>query len=81
MNRLCMRRKKNFCLSKLLFCGGHLQTAKLLLNLGANIEAMTKFGETPFLVAKREGHLDIIFLLLQADPILVHSQEDSPCTE
>jgi ankyrin repeat protein len=44
---------------------GHLETAQLLLQNKANIEAKDKNDETPLHFASFNGHLEIVRLLLQ----------------
>ena len=45
-------------------CGGHVKLAMLLLECGANIEEVNDEGYTPLMEASREGHEDMVALLL-----------------
>ena len=45
-------------------CGGHLELATLLIERGANIEEVNDEGYTPLMEAAREGHEDMVALLL-----------------
>lgn len=45
-------------------CGGHLELAGLLIERGANIEEVNDEGYTPLMEAAREGHEDMVALLL-----------------
>ena len=45
-------------------CGGHVELAMLLLELGANIEEVNDEGYTPLMEASREGHEEMVALLL-----------------
>ncbi len=45
-------------------CGGHTELAKLLIDRGANIEEVNDEGYTPLMEAAREGHEDMVALLL-----------------
>ena len=42
---------------------GHIETAKLLINSGADVNAKTPFKETAFTIAKRFGNQDLIDLI------------------
>lgn len=46
-------------------CGGHTVLAHLLLERGANIEEVNDEGYTPLMEAAREGHEDMVRLLLK----------------
>ena len=46
--------------------GGHTDTVKLLLDVGADKEVKDKNGETPLHCAAWKGHTDIVKLLLDA---------------
>lgn len=46
-------------------CGGHTVLAHLLLERGANIEEVNDEGYTPLMEAAREGHEDMVKLLLK----------------
>ena len=43
------------------------QICQLLLAYKANVDALSRNGSTPLLVAAREGHVDIVGLLLSAN--------------
>ena len=45
-------------------CGGHIELASLLIERGANIEEVNDEGYTPLMEAAREGHEDMVALLL-----------------
>ena len=45
-------------------CGGHVELAMLLLERGANIEEVNDEGYTPLMEASREGHEEMVALLL-----------------
>ena len=45
-------------------CGGHTDLALLLLERGANIEEVNDEGYTPLMEAAREGHEEMVSLLL-----------------
>lgn len=45
--------------------GGHIEAVKLLLKLGANVEAKSKLGETPLHLAFTIGDLDTMNVLLK----------------
>ena len=51
-----------FCWTKL----GHLETAQLLLNSGADKEAGDIHGRTSLHYASEDGHLEVVRLLLEA---------------
>ncbi|ACE06627.1 hypothetical protein Aasi_1317 [Candidatus Amoebophilus asiaticus 5a2] len=55
--------------------GGNVELVKLLLHQGASIRERDDSGETPFHLAAREGHLEVIKLLLQKE-----QQETNPLT-
>ena len=43
---------------------GHLETVKMLIGIGANIELKDKWQDSPLKAAARAGHLDIVTYLL-----------------
>ena len=45
-------------------CGGHVELANLLIERGANIEEVNDEGYTPLMEAAREGHEEMVALLL-----------------
>ena len=45
-------------------CGGHLELALLLIERGANLEEVNDEGYTPLMEAAREGHEEMVALLL-----------------
>ena len=45
-------------------CGGHVELANLLIERGANIEEVNDEGYTPLMEAAREGHDEMVSLLL-----------------
>lgn len=45
-------------------CGGHVELALLLIERGANIEEVNDEGYTPLMEAAREGHEEMVHLLL-----------------
>ena len=45
-------------------CGGHVKLASLLIERGANIEEVNDEGYTPLMEAAREGHEEMVALLL-----------------
>lgn len=45
-------------------CGGHVDLAMLLIERGANIEEVNDEGYTPLMEAAREGHEEMVALLL-----------------
>jgi ankyrin repeat protein len=45
-------------------CGGHVDLAMLLIERGANIEEVNDEGYTPLMEAAREGHDEMVSLLL-----------------
>jgi ankyrin repeat domain-containing protein 17 len=45
-------------------CGGHVELANLLMERGANIEEANDEGYTPLMEAAREGHEEMVALLL-----------------
>lgn len=45
-------------------CGGHVHLALLLIERGANIEEVNDEGYTPLMEAAREGHEDMVAVLL-----------------
>ena len=47
-----------------LFFAGHVELAMLLLERGANIEEVNDEGYTPLMEASREGHEEMVALLL-----------------
>ena len=46
------------------FLSGHVELAMLLLERGANIEEVNDEGYTPLMEAAREGHEEMVALLL-----------------
>jgi hypothetical protein len=44
-------------------CNGHLDTCRLLIDKGADIEAKNRFSWTPLHYAARNGHREIVRLL------------------
>jgi FOG: Ankyrin repeat len=46
-------------------CGGHVDLALLLIERGANIEEVNDEGYTPLMEAAREGHEEMVCVLLQ----------------
>ena len=53
-------------------CGGHVELAMLLLERGANIEEVNDEGYTPLMEASREGHEEMVALLLsQVNNIII----------
>ncbi|MHB9148025.1 MAG: ankyrin repeat domain-containing protein [Candidatus Amoebophilus sp.] len=58
--------------------GGNVALVKLLLHQGASIRDRDDSGETPFHIAAREGHLEVIKLLLQKEQ--QGQQETNPFT-
>ena len=52
------------CPLTLAACGGHVELAMLLLERGANIEEVNDEGYTPLMEASREGHEEMVALLL-----------------
>ena len=45
-------------------CGGHVELANLLIERGANLEEVNDEGYTPLMEAAREGHEEMVALLL-----------------
>lgn len=45
-------------------CGGHVDLAALLIERGANLEEVNDEGYTPLMEAAREGHEEMVGLLL-----------------
>ena len=45
-------------------CGGHVELALLLIERGANLEEVNDEGYTPLMEAAREGHEEMVALLL-----------------
>jgi ankyrin repeat domain-containing protein 17 len=45
-------------------CGGHVDLANLLIERGANLEEVNDEGYTPLMEAAREGHEEMVALLL-----------------
>lgn len=45
-------------------CGGHVDLALLLIERGANIEEVNDEGYTPLMEAAREGHEEMVGVLL-----------------
>lgn len=45
-------------------CGGHVDLALLLIDRGANIEEVNDEGYTPLMEAAREGHEEMVCVLL-----------------
>ena len=45
-------------------CGGHVELANLLIERGANLEEVNDEGYTPLMEASREGHEEMVALLL-----------------
>lgn len=45
-------------------CGGHVDLALLLIDRGANIEEVNDEGYTPLMEAAREGHEEMVNVLL-----------------
>lgn len=45
---------------------GHVKVVKVLLELGANINAQDRFGITPVMLAAANGHKEVVSLLLKA---------------
>ena len=45
-------------------CGGHVELATLLIPRGANLEEVNDEGYTPLMEASREGHEEMVALLL-----------------
>ena len=45
-------------------CGGHVELANLLIERGANLEEVNDEGYTPLMEAAREGHDEMVALLL-----------------
>ena len=45
-------------------CGGHIELANLLIERGANLEEVNDEGYTPLMEAAREGHEEMVALLL-----------------
>lgn len=45
-------------------CGGHVELANLLIDRGANLEEVNDEGYTPLMEAAREGHEEMVALLL-----------------
>jgi len=45
-------------------CGGHAELANLLIERGANLEEVNDEGYTPLMEAAREGHEEMVALLL-----------------
>ena len=45
-------------------CGGHVDLALLLIERGANIEEVNDEGYTPLMEAAREGHDEMVSVLL-----------------
>ncbi len=60
--------------------GGNVETVRMLLDAGANIEAVTRFGVTPIFSAVGQGSLDIMRVLLDAgaNPNSDHSDMGTP---
>ena len=54
-------------------CGGHVELANLLVERGANLEEVNDEGYTPLMEASREGHEDMVTLLL------AHGQWSKKC--
>ena len=52
-------------------CGGHTDLALLLIERGAKIEEVNDEGYTPLMEAAREGHEEMVTLLLANGKILV----------
>lgn len=50
-------------------CGGHVDLALLLIERGANIEEVNDEGYTPLMEAAREGHEEMVALLLSQGSI------------
>ena len=53
-------------------CGGHVELAMLLLERGANIEEVNDEGYTPLMEASREGHEEMVALLLSQGQSSLH---------
>jgi ankyrin repeat domain-containing protein 17 len=51
-------------------CGGHVDLAMLLIERGANIEEVNDEGYTPLMEAAREGHEEMVALLLSQGNLL-----------
>ena len=45
-------------------CGGHVELANLLIERGSNLEEVNDEGYTPLMEAAREGHEEMVALLL-----------------
>ena len=46
---------------------GHIETAKLLISAGADINDINKYGETALMLAARNGQTDLAKLLIDSD--------------
>ena len=59
--------------------GGHLDTLRLLLSGGANINSITDNGSTALMMAVRGNHVDAVSLLLDqgADPAIKNEHGDN----
>ena len=61
-------------------CGGHVDLANLLIERGANLEEVNDEGYTPLMEAAREGHEEMVALLLAhgkaAKASILHSNQD-----
>jgi ankyrin repeat domain-containing protein 17 len=56
-------------------CSGHVELAMLLLERGANIEEVNDEGYTPLMEAAREGHEEMVALLLSQVQIIANSDK------
>lgn len=56
-------------------CSGHVELAMLLLERGANIEEVNDEGYTPLMEAAREGHEEMVALLLSQVQIIANLEK------
>lgn len=55
-------------------CGGHVDLANLLIQRGANLEEVNDEGYTPLMEAAREGHEEMVALLLAHGNFQTHQE-------
>jgi ankyrin repeat protein len=57
-------------------CSGHVELAMLLLERGANIEEVNDEGYTPLMEAAREGHEEMVALLLSQVQLIANLEKN-----